>query len=212
MASGPKWLSASRFACGRGLASTLSSPCAFRRAQAEPQQGRRDTATAGRWGDQKAQDRADAFGALDRLRIERMQPRPRRGIAPADHVAVFVREQALHRAALDARAGPGPVLGAGSLGPAHLRMVFVEALAIARRPRGVVAEGLAVEEGEEVAAARRRERMDLERRRLHRRQNAILPVTISHHNRQSPMKLKRGYLKVAGLLCSKKKWPTQAKA
>src|ERR1700722_4799947 len=39
-----------------------------------------------------------------------------------------------------------------------------------------------------------------------------LPVKMSHHSFQSPIKLNQGYLKVAGLLCSKKKWPTQANA
>ena len=42
--------------------------------------------------------------------------------------------------------------------------------------------------------------------------NRTLPVRISHHKRQSPIRLKNGYLKVAGLLRSKKKWPTQANA
>jgi len=39
-----------------------------------------------------------------------------------------------------------------------------------------------------------------------------LPVKMSHHSRQSPRKLNIGYWNVAGLLCSKKKWPTQANA
>src|SRR5258708_23122929 len=39
-----------------------------------------------------------------------------------------------------------------------------------------------------------------------------LPVRISHQSRQSPIKLNQGYLNVAGLLCSKKKWPIQANA
>ena len=43
-------------------------------------------------------------------------------------------------------------------------------------------------------------------------QNRALPVMISHHRHQSPIKLNHGYLKVAGLLCSKKKWPTHANA
>src|SRR5882757_9872983 len=43
-------------------------------------------------------------------------------------------------------------------------------------------------------------------------QNFCLRVKISHHRRQSPIRLKPGYLNVAGLLCSKKKCPTQANA
>ena len=43
-------------------------------------------------------------------------------------------------------------------------------------------------------------------------QKRSLPERISHHRRQSPMRLNPGYLNAAGLLCSKKKWPTQAKA
>ena len=45
-----------------------------------------------------------------------------------------------------------------------------------------------------------------------RPQIRILPLRISHHSRQSPIRLNQGYLNVAGLLCSKKKCPTQANA
>lgn len=43
-------------------------------------------------------------------------------------------------------------------------------------------------------------------------QNLMRPVSICHHIFQSPLNDIHGYLKVAGLLCSKKKCPTQAQA
>ena len=43
-------------------------------------------------------------------------------------------------------------------------------------------------------------------------QNLMRPVSICHHIFQSPLNDIHGYLNVAGLLCSKKKCPTQAQA
>jgi hypothetical protein len=56
----------------------------------------------------------------------------------------------MHQPAADALAGACPILGCGALCPFHDAMIFVEALAVARRPLRIVRKCSAVEEREEV--------------------------------------------------------------
>ena len=92
----------------------------------------------------------------DWLSIECMEQLAWRCIAPTNHLTFLIGEKALHATLSDAPDCALAVFRACSIGPMNLRMIFVEALAIAKRPLRVIAEGFAFEEAHEVRQTRRR--------------------------------------------------------
>ena len=110
----------------------------------------------------ETQDRADALGMRDRLGVEYMEQFARRRVAPTDHLASVICEEALHLTLHDALACASAVFRSRSAGPVDLRMVLVEALAIARGPLRVVAECFTLEEGHEVREAAWRQGVNLD--------------------------------------------------
>lgn len=100
--------------------------------------------------DKKANDGTDLIGVGRGFIVQRVNEVPRRCVAPADGYVAAVRQIALHRPSVGAVACERTILIRRPLRPRDHGVVFVEALAIARRPLRVVRERRAIEEAQEV--------------------------------------------------------------
>ena len=84
------------------------------------------------WCDDETQDRSDLLRMWNRLCVEHVKQFAGCRIAPAHHLASPIGKEPLHFTPKDASVRACAVYSGRSTGPMDLRMIFVEALAVAR--------------------------------------------------------------------------------
>jgi hypothetical protein len=125
------------------------------------EQSRCNAATTSAWRYEKTHDRTDLLRIGYWLSVERMEQFARRRVAPTNHSAFVICEEALHSTLCDSLPCTLAIFLGCSTCPMNLRMILIEALAVTRRPFRVVAERFSLEESYEIYEARERQRLNL---------------------------------------------------
>src|SRR5258705_6591884 len=102
------------------------------------EQSRCNTTTASAWRYEKTHDRTDPLRIGYWLSVERMKQFARCRVAPTNHLAFVICEEALHSTECDAPPCTLAIFLGRSTRPMNLRMILIEALAVTRRPFLVV--------------------------------------------------------------------------